>query len=60
MKATGNQHRSRKAEMHDRLDSVRVHLRCKMITHAQRLLSVWWHDYLDVPASTRRRWRAGR
>jgi hypothetical protein len=60
MKATGNQHRSRKAAMHDRLDSIRVHLDCKMITRAQRLLSEWWLDYFDVPASTRRRWRAGR
>jgi hypothetical protein len=60
MRVAGNQHRSRKAAMHDRLHTIRVTLCCKMITHATNMLAAWRVAYNRVPASTRRRWRCGR
>ena len=56
----GNQHTSRKAQMLDALDVIRALLKDGLALIADEQLDYWWQSWVRVPASTRRRWRAGK
>jgi hypothetical protein len=62
-KRTGNQYKSRKAELMDLLVAARKELeyrRGEYIWWANYHISAWRDQYAIVPASTRRRWKCGR
>jgi len=59
-KRTGNQYRSRKAELMNDLIYARLWLKAHSLDMARFYLNEWRISYALVPASTRRRWKCGR